>query len=313
MGSSAPKTLSASITEEAVASPSASSSSRVLSARQRQQRRASFVAAPEPLSQKLRSRRTARRLFDTGAIFGVGAPEALTVGLLAWFLLGPEELYKLAKQFGGWLGDLRGYVGQAAQQYEKALDDEATKKAIVGIRQTQKQVLEVAGSWKSVADTLRDPLNVGKSLESTFSKLDAEEAKDLLAKKASERAQGKISDDEEDEDELELERMRAASRAAVADAWAKVGEDAPKATASTSSSSTASVTERPKTAEAAIARLNDRLEELDDMVERLQTLRVGLVEDRKSVQEFLKAEKEKPDGVAVGSAASKKVTATPVN
>ena len=34
-------------------------------------------------------------------------PEAVVVGLLGWFLLGPEELFRLSKRVGGWLGELR--------------------------------------------------------------------------------------------------------------------------------------------------------------------------------------------------------------
>eukprot|EP00929_Paragymnodinium_shiwhaense_P111215 TRINITY_DN7892_c0_g1_i1.p1 TRINITY_DN7892_c0_g1~~TRINITY_DN7892_c0_g1_i1.p1 ORF type:complete len:361 (+),score=94.24 TRINITY_DN7892_c0_g1_i1:87-1169(+) len=284
-------------------------SQKLAAARKEQLRQAALVAGTEPLNGRSRSRRTARRLFDTGAIFGVGAPEALTVGLLAWFLLGPEELYRLAKRFGGWLGDLRGFVAQAAQQYEKALDDEATKKAIVGIRQTQKQVLEVAGSWKEVADTFRDPLNVGKALESTVSRLDKETEDEKKSGDKDEKTAKAKGDDEESEEELE--RKKAASRAAVDDMWATVGEPADT---KADSSKTASK-EAPKTADAALTRLDDRLEELDDMVERLEELRLGLLEDRRSVQDFFKAQqkKEKEAVSASGAGESVAATATKVN
>merc|ERR1719468_245805 len=89
-----------------------------------------------------RGERTARRIFDTGSLFGVGFPEAAVIALLGWFLLGPEELFKLSKQAGNWLGELRTYVGQAAKQYESALDDDSTRQAIAGIRETQKTVSE---------------------------------------------------------------------------------------------------------------------------------------------------------------------------
>ncbi|OLP89296.1 Sec-independent protein translocase protein TatB [Symbiodinium microadriaticum] len=109
--------------------------------------------------------RTPRRLFDSGSFFGVGVPEALVVAFLGWFLLGPEELYKISKQVGGWLGELRTYIGQAARQYESALDDTSTRQAIEGIRQTQQTVSELAGSWRSVTDSLRDPLAISSTLQ----------------------------------------------------------------------------------------------------------------------------------------------------
>mmetsp|Transcript_10790 Transcript_10790/g.17174 ORF Transcript_10790/g.17174 Transcript_10790/m.17174 type:complete len:200 (-) Transcript_10790:1-600(-) len=117
--------------------------------------------------------RVARRIFDSGSFFGIGAPEAVIIALLGWFLLGPEELFKLAKQVGGWLGELRTYIGQAAKQYEGALDDQSTRQAIEGIRKTQRTVSELAGSWRSVADTFRDPLQIGSVFESSMAKLDA--------------------------------------------------------------------------------------------------------------------------------------------
>ena len=40
---------------------------------------------------------------------------SIWLGLLAWL-----------QQVGGWLGELRTYIGQAARQYESALDDKST-------------------------------------------------------------------------------------------------------------------------------------------------------------------------------------------
>merc|ERR1719242_2442525 len=117
-----------------------------------------------------RRERTARHIFDSGSLFGVGVPEAAVIALLGWFLLGPEELFKLSKQAGNWLGELRTYVGQAAKQYESALDDDSTRQAIAGIRETQKTVSEIGQSWRTISDSLRDPLNIGATLSSTYSK-----------------------------------------------------------------------------------------------------------------------------------------------
>ena len=40
-----------------------------------------------------------------GGFLGVGAPEMVVIGAVAWALLGPKELYKLAKQAGEFLGE----------------------------------------------------------------------------------------------------------------------------------------------------------------------------------------------------------------
>ena len=37
-----------------------------------------------------------------GGFFGVGIAEALVIGLLSWFLLGPRELFRIAKRAGAW-------------------------------------------------------------------------------------------------------------------------------------------------------------------------------------------------------------------
>jgi len=244
--------------------------------------------------------RVARRLFDTGAIFGVGVPEAVVVGLLGWFLLGPEELFRLSKRFGSWLGELRSFVGQAAKQYETALDDESTRKAIDGIRQTQQTVSEISASWRSVADTLRDPLQIGSTLESTVNKYASapSESKELASpEKASDSTKPeKVNEDfsttpepveatafdetnavgpkessavEGEETAEELERKRAASREAVKDEKPTDGAKA------------------PQDAEGHLDRLDDRLAELDDLTLQIEDLRSGLMEDRKALKLFM--------------------------
>lgn len=257
-----------------------------------------------------RQGQTARRLFDSGSFFGVGVPEALVIGLLGWFLLGPEELYRLAKKVGGWLGELRGFIGQAAKQYESALDDESTRKAIDGIRQTQRTVSEITASWSSVAASLRDPLNLGATLESTYNKysqpkdskteptsaaaptktfpaeLTAEEedvnATDFDSPGATSSKKVQASDSDEESPE-ELERKRAASRQAVEGMWYK-------GNASSSTGPGSGAWTLPKEAEEFLERLDDRLEELDTLSRDLQDLRAGVLKDRKAIQALLESQ-----------------------
>lgn len=252
----------------------------------------------------------ARRLFDTGSFFGVGVPEAVVVTLLAWFLLGPAELFRLAKQAGSWLGELRTYVGQVARQYESALDDDSTRKAIDGIRETQRTVAEISSSWRSVTDSLRDPLALGTTFQSTFDKYgpekglpadskdagkafekngkDAKEAKkepvaetypDLESEPESiEVTPGPAGSHQEAETETaeELEAKRRASREAASSLY--FSQDAEES-------------DKEVDMNDYLARLDGRLAELDDMAVRLQEIRADIVVDRNAVRASLQASK----------------------
>lgn len=259
--------------------------------------------------------RTARRLFDTGSFFGVGVPEALVIALLGWFLLGPEELFKISKKVGGWLGELRSYIGQAARQYESALDDKSTRQAIEGLRQTQQTVSELAGSWRSVTDSLRDPLAISSTLQTTFDKyspakpqvppapelnLDAsvdgeKEPIPPAAKGSKGDAAAPVSQtvakEESEESEEELEAKKAQSRQAVSDMWYREEDSAQPAL--------------PKAAESFLARLDNRLDEIEalapelDAVKtaatRLEELRKGVLEDRAAIREIVLQNVEKKE------------------
>ncbi|CAK0897744.1 unnamed protein product [Prorocentrum cordatum] len=103
------------------------------------------------------------------------AQEAAVVAVLAWFLLGPEELFRLSKALGSWLGEARGFVAETAAKYESSLDDASTRKAIAGIRETQRTVSEVASSFQAIATTVRDPLNLSSALSDTMAKYERKE------------------------------------------------------------------------------------------------------------------------------------------
>lgn len=247
----------------------------------------------------------ARRLFDSGSFFGVGVPEALVIALLGWFLLGPEELYKISKQVGGWLGELRTYIGQAARQYESALDDKSTRQAIEGLRQTQQTVSELAGSWRSVTDSLRDPLAISSTLQSTFDKystkpqvppapkLDLKDAK-TSSTSATSSTEATQPEKSEGETEAELEEKRAHSRQAVSDMWYRQDDKDGDEN-----------WQLPKAAESFLARLDDRLDEIEELAPdleavkqaatRLEELRKGVLEDRAAIREIVlqSVEKEK--------------------
>ena len=45
-------------------------------------------------------------LQDTGGILGIGAPEIATIAIVGYFVLGPEDLYKLTKEIGKFITNL---------------------------------------------------------------------------------------------------------------------------------------------------------------------------------------------------------------
>lgn len=217
--------------------------------------------------------RTARRLFDSGSFFGVGVPEALVVAVLGWFLLGPEELYRLAKQAGGWLGELRTFVGQAARQYETALDDESTRKAIEGIRETQRTISEVSSSWRSVADSLRDPLALGSTLEQTYAKYTPKTESNPDSKEVDKKGSA-------------VDSLKTKSTAAVSETYPDLDIADAEADEPNKQEDDAG---KPKDVEGYLKRLDTRLKDLDSMAARLENLRSGILEDRVAIKEALQA------------------------
>lgn len=59
-----------------------------------------------------------------GGFLNVGTPEMFVVGAVAWAILGPKELFKLAKQAGEFIGQLRSTAFDARAQFQDALEAE---------------------------------------------------------------------------------------------------------------------------------------------------------------------------------------------
>lgn len=69
------------------------------------------------------------------SLFGLGPSEAVVIGLAAYFLLGPKELFKLAKQAGNFLGEWRSLGLDAQRQFQEAMDAEDIRNPINDIRE----------------------------------------------------------------------------------------------------------------------------------------------------------------------------------
>ena len=79
------------------------------------------------------ARSTALTMFGgfNGGFLNLGTPEVIVIGAVAWAVLGPKELFRLAKQAGEFLGQWQQLGQQAKDTFTSALeqelaDDEAT-------------------------------------------------------------------------------------------------------------------------------------------------------------------------------------------
>lgn len=251
-----------------------------------------FARTSKAGGQGRRVGRITRRLFDTGSFFGVGVPEATVIALLGWFLLGPEELFKVAKQLGNWLGEARTFISQAARQYESTLNDESTRKAIDGIRETQRKVAEVATSFRGVADSFRDPLAIGSTIESTLDKYSKEperkidtgpvKPKDVVPDVTSADPEPVVVTPDEITDNLK--KVQGGSRQAFKGSWVNALADKAEVTA-----------DRKAVAAEYLSRLDARLMEIDSMMSRLQEVREEFLADRADMRSMV-------DGAAVAAA-----------
>eukprot|EP00316_Scyphosphaera_apsteinii_P005541 CAMPEP_0119329348 /NCGR_PEP_ID=MMETSP1333-20130426/75626_1 /TAXON_ID=418940 /ORGANISM="Scyphosphaera apsteinii, Strain RCC1455" /LENGTH=267 /DNA_ID=CAMNT_0007338445 /DNA_START=94 /DNA_END=897 /DNA_ORIENTATION=+ len=92
-----------------------------------------YAACRRPVPQRLRSSKPTRSASSAVCMFGpagsggflnLGAPEVVIIGAVAWVLLGPKELYKLARQAGEFLGEWQQLGRQAQATFKDALDQE---------------------------------------------------------------------------------------------------------------------------------------------------------------------------------------------
>ena len=86
----------------------------------------SRIAAPPPRRPSCapRQRYNAPLMFYQGGVLGVGTPEVLVIAAVGYFLLGPEELYRLSKEIGKVVGQAREYVTKSAAEWQATLDGE---------------------------------------------------------------------------------------------------------------------------------------------------------------------------------------------
>lgn len=59
-----------------------------------------------------------------GGFLNMGTPELVVIGAVAWALLGPKELYRLARQAGEFIGEWQQLGAQARDTFKEAIESE---------------------------------------------------------------------------------------------------------------------------------------------------------------------------------------------
>jgi len=98
-------------------------------------------------------------LGSDGGILGVGAPEVATILLVGYFILGPTELFKLTKEIGKFIQNIRTLGTEATKSFESTMEN-----------QLELQELRKAQSELNNAFSFRRSINVDKESEA-FSEL----------------------------------------------------------------------------------------------------------------------------------------------
>ena len=117
------------------------------------------LTRPSPLGGRAacRGQRSARRrakgasgplmFYSGGGILGVGTPELVVIGAVGYFLLGPTEMYRLAKETGKLVNNVRNILNDSATQWRETLDNELAFKEIQELKQSA-QELQEAFTWR---------------------------------------------------------------------------------------------------------------------------------------------------------------------
>merc|ERR1719460_3503207 len=111
----------------------------------------SRIATPPPRRPSCapRQRYNAPLMFYQGGVLGVGTPEVLVIAAVGYFLLGPEELYRLSKEIGKVVGQAREYVTKSAAEWQATLDGETFEFKEVKEIQAAAQELQDAFNFRS--------------------------------------------------------------------------------------------------------------------------------------------------------------------
>eukprot|EP00586_Coscinodiscus_wailesii_P023203 CAMPEP_0172510056 /NCGR_PEP_ID=MMETSP1066-20121228/225751_1 /TAXON_ID=671091 /ORGANISM="Coscinodiscus wailesii, Strain CCMP2513" /LENGTH=426 /DNA_ID=CAMNT_0013288855 /DNA_START=239 /DNA_END=1519 /DNA_ORIENTATION=- len=134
---------------------STSSSSSSLSSRWRHPTRSPVVTpSPHPLVLDFQRaslphpRRSCTRLyFGDSGFFGIGAPEVAVIALVGYFVLGPQELYKLTKEIGKFIQSIRTLGDEASKNFEEGMENQLQ---LTEIRKAQRELTDAFSFRRSI-------------------------------------------------------------------------------------------------------------------------------------------------------------------
>jgi len=75
-------------------------------------------------------------------LFGVGSAEVIVVVAVGYFLLGPEDLFKLAKEIGKLVASVRRSLAESAAEWQATMGNEVDFKEIRDIQNTARELQE---------------------------------------------------------------------------------------------------------------------------------------------------------------------------
>lgn len=81
-------------------------------------------------------------LLSGGGILGVGTPEIIVVCAVGYFLLGPSELYKLAKEIGKLVAQARQALADSAAEWQNTMDEQFEFQELNDVRAAAQELQE---------------------------------------------------------------------------------------------------------------------------------------------------------------------------
>lgn len=93
-----------------------------------------------------------------GGILGIGTPELFTILLVGYFVLGPSDLYKLTKEIGKFVQNVRTFTAEATSTFETNLESQLQ---LEEIRKAQRELNEAFSFRRSInVEADSDPFEV---------------------------------------------------------------------------------------------------------------------------------------------------------
>ncbi|CAJ1955283.1 unnamed protein product [Cylindrotheca closterium] len=109
----------------------------------------SHVVAPNVMGVAVRKKETQLDMFmgSDGGILGIGTPELFTILLVGYFVLGPSDLYKVTKEIGKFVQNVRSFSADATATLENNLESQLQ---LDEIRKAQRELNDAFSFRRSI-------------------------------------------------------------------------------------------------------------------------------------------------------------------